>query len=294
MAVELTSLRMFLAVADRGGISAAAEELHTVQSNVTARIKKLEGELDTELFRRHSRGMALTAPGRVLRDYAERLLRLERQAQTAVRETAEGSGELRLGAMETAMAIRLPSLLMQLHRDLPAVQVSLATGHTEALLQQVLDDELDAALVGGPVVHPELVASPAFTEELVLVTGGEGSQHTLLVFTRGCVYRARAEQWARESGQLPLRIMEYGTLEGILGCVAAGLGCTLVPRAVVERQALAENLEVHSLPKHIAEVSTLLVRRADAPGSVALKRLQQLIDATRETGAATPQAAARS
>ena len=71
--MDAAQLRVFEAVARRGGMNRAAEELHTVQSNVTARIRLLEEELGRPLFRRHSRGVALTAAGERLLPYAARV-----------------------------------------------------------------------------------------------------------------------------------------------------------------------------------------------------------------------------
>lgn len=283
--MEVSSLRIFLSVAECGGISAAAEQLHYVQSNVTARIKKLEQELGTALFVRRSRGMSLTAAGRVLKEYAERILRLELQAVDAVRGTLESGGTVRLGSMETTMAIRLPAILKQLHGELPNADISVSTGRTEGLVQDVLESRLDCAYVGGPVDHPELVSEVAFEEELVLVSARQGvPEDVLLVFRAGCVYRARAEQWLREEGKLPYTVMEYGTLEGILGCVDAGLGRTLMPRAVVERSAFRVEVEVTPIPDHIARIQTLLVRRRDTPLSGGMRKLIELTESERSKG----------
>ena len=74
--MELSDLKTFAAVARAGGITRAAEELNTVQSNVTQRIKALEAEIGTPLFERHSRGMALTGAGKRLLPYAHRMTAL--------------------------------------------------------------------------------------------------------------------------------------------------------------------------------------------------------------------------
>ncbi len=280
--MEVSSLRIFLSVAETGGISAAAQKLHYVQSNVTARIKKLEDELGAVLFVRQSRGMSLTAAGRILKDYAERISRLELQAADAVRGTIENGGSIRLGSMETTMAIRLPAILKQLHAEMPMAEIAVSTGRTEGLIRDVLEHRLDCAYVGGPVEHPELESRIAFEEELVLVTSKEAVQkNVLLVFRTGCVYRARAEQWLREEGRLPFTLMEYGTLEGILGCVDAGLGCTLMPRAVVERSAFRVDVEVTTFPARIAIILTLLVLRRVTPQSGLMRKLDMLTETSR-------------
>src|ERR1700748_1717744 len=87
--VELTDLLTFSAVARSGGITRAAEELNTVQSNVTQRIKALEAEIGTALFERHSRGMTLTGAGRRLLPYAQRMAALSREGVLAARHRGE-------------------------------------------------------------------------------------------------------------------------------------------------------------------------------------------------------------
>ena len=100
--MDSADLRIFEAVARTGGIGRAALELHTVQSNVTARIRLLEEQLGLPLFLRHSRGVTLTAAGRRLLPYAERMRDLLAQAQRAVAETGMPQGPLLLGSLETA------------------------------------------------------------------------------------------------------------------------------------------------------------------------------------------------
>ena len=168
--MELSDLVTFSTVARLGGITRAADELNTVQSNVTNRVKALEAEIGTRLFERHSRGMTLTGAGRRLLPYAQRMAALSREAVLAARDDGEPAGPLAIGSMETTAAVRLPSLLAEFHRRFPAVQLTLRTAPTADLVAAVLDGTLDGAFVAGPIDHGELTAVTAFREELVLVT----------------------------------------------------------------------------------------------------------------------------
>src|ERR1700750_1363991 len=114
--VELTDLLTFSAVARTGGITRAAEELNTVQSNVTQRVKALEAEIGTALFERHSRGMPLTGAGRRLLPYAQRMAAMSREAVLAARDDGEPKGPLSIGSMETNAAGGVPSLLLGFHQ----------------------------------------------------------------------------------------------------------------------------------------------------------------------------------
>jgi DNA-binding transcriptional LysR family regulator len=271
--MELTDLKTFSAVASTGGITRAAEELNTVQSNVTQRVKALEAEIGTALFERHSRGMTLTGAGRRLLPYAQRMAALSREAVLAARDDGEPKGPLAIGSLETTAAVRLPPLLAEFHRRFPAVRLSLRTATTADLVAGVLDGTLDGAFVAGTIEHVELISTIAFREELVLVTarrwktlaslraGTPESGPTALVFRTGCTYRQRLEQILAEFGWPSATRFELGTLDGMIGCVAADMGVTLLPRAVVGRN---ETVNVHTLSAAQSRVDTLFIQRRSA------------------------------
>lgn len=271
--MELSDLQTFAAVARAGGITRAAEELNTVQSNVTQRVKALEAEIGTPLFERHSRGMTLTGAGKRLLPYAQRMAALSREAALAARDDGEPKGPLAIGSMETTAAIRLPPLLADFHRRFPAVRLSLRTAPTADLVAAVLDGALDGAFVAGPIAHADLAATSAFREELVLVSarrwsslaelraGTPESGPTALVFRTGCTYRQRLEQVFVDFGWPSATRFELGTLDGMIGCVAADMGVTLLPRAVVERSAINGSVSIHTLGAAHARVETLFVQR---------------------------------
>jgi LysR family transcriptional regulator, cell division regulator len=274
--MELSDLVTFSAVARTGGITRAADELNTVQSNITQRVKALEAEIGTALFERHSRGMTLTGAGRRLLPYAQRMAALSREAVLAARDDGEPKGPLAIGSMETTAAVRLPPLLARFHQHFPAVQLTLRTAPTADLVAGVLIGGLDGAFVAGPIDHAELTATTAFREELVLVTarrwtnlkalraGTPESGPTALVFRTGCTYRQRLEQVFAEFGWPSAVRFEFGTLDGMIGCVAADMGVTLLPRAVVERADLSGNIRIHALSSAQSRVDTLFIQRRSA------------------------------
>jgi DNA-binding transcriptional LysR family regulator len=180
---------------------------------------------------------------------------------------------LSIGSMETTAAVRLPSLLAEFHKRFPAVRLSLRTAPTADLVAAVLDGSLDGAFVAGPIDHAELSATAAFTEELVLVTarrwaslaalraGTPESGPTALVFRTGCTYRQRLEQVFSEFGWPSAARFELGTLDGMIGCVAADMGVTMLPRAVVGKN---ETVSVHKLSAAQSGVDTLFIQRRSA------------------------------
>jgi len=282
--MDVGDLAVFAAVARAGGITRAAQTLHTVQSNVTQRIRLLEAELGVPLFHRHSRGVTLTSAGTQLLPYAERIGRLLDEAKQAAADGPAARGRIAIGALESATAVRLPPVLAAYAAACPEVDIEVATGTSGALIEAVLGRRLDAAFVAGPVSHPELVGLPLLEEELVVVTaprvtrlaaladGASAGPLKLIVFRAGCTYRALLEGLLAARGVVGVRRLEFGTLDGIIGCVGAGIGVTLLPRAAVARAAAEGRVALHALPPAEARVETVLVRRRDAFVSTALAR----------------------
>ncbi|HEY6898423.1 MAG TPA: LysR substrate-binding domain-containing protein [Rhodocyclaceae bacterium] len=284
--MELVALRTFQAVVEEGGIQAASRKLNTVQSNVTIRIRRLEEELGTELFFRKGRRLELAPSGRVLLDYARRMLLLERQTSAAVRQVGESCGELRIGTMETFAALHLPTALKAVRAAHPSLELRVQTDITAALIAKVLDHKLDCAFVAGPVVHPGLKFEELVVEELVQVCAAGVSPvlQPLILFREGCAYRTRALAWQRVTGHAMADTMEFGTLEGLLGCVAVGLGWTLMPRRVVEQSPHCADLVVEPVPEDIGRVPTGMVYLPDAPPLAALKTLGDAVAAAARGG----------
>ncbi len=277
--MDAGDLRVFAAVARFGGMNRAAAALNTVQSNVTARVRLLEAALGTPLFHRHSRGATLTSAGRRLLPYADRVAHLLAEARHAVVDDGTPRGSLTLGSLETTAGLRLPPLLASYAADYPEVDLVLKTGTTCELVDEVVARRLDGAFVCGPVDHPELAGEVVFSEELVVVTAPvvrdldgltERGKLKVIVFRAGCSYRDRLDAVLASRGVVGVRRLDFGSIEGILGCVAAGVGISLLPRSVVESAWREKRIIIHELPPAEARVDTIFVRPRDAFVSSAL------------------------
>lgn len=277
--MDVGDLRFFEAVARLGVMSRAAAELNTVQSNVTARIRALEESLGCRLFERHAGGVSLTAEGRRLLPYAQRIPRLLRDAARAVRDDGVPRGRLTIGSLETTAALRLASLLAGYARACPEVDLTLRTGTTCELIEAVQEGSIDGAFVCGPVADPELDSRPMFREELVLVAAaGVDSVDSLvasgdvriLVLRAGCSYRQRLEALLARLGVPAPRMLEFGTLEAIFACAGAGLGITMLPRALADKASTATSLSILTPPAGEAIVDTVFVRRREGFTTTAL------------------------
>ena len=277
---SIKELEIFRAVAESGGITKAAARLHRVQSNVTTRVKQLEARLGKTLFHRAQRRLVLSEDGKLLLEYAERLLRLSAEAESALHAGAP-RGTFRLGALESTAAARLPALLGRYHRDYPDVRLELVTGTTGSLVHRVLAGELEAAFVAEPFTSAGLETRHAFTETLVLISPrdfklSERPHVPILAFAAGCSYRRRLEAWLATQRIAPERVMEYGSYHAMVACVAAGGGIALVPRSVLSLMKAQAEIRLRSLPAETALAKTHLVWRAGHRSS-ALAALDSLV-----------------
>jgi len=208
-----------------------------------------------------------------------------------------------VGALESATAVRLPPVLAVYAAACPEVDIEIATGTSAELVEAVLARRVEAAFVAGPVAHNELTALRLLEEELVLVTApwvaslehlrvhADGRRLKVIVFRAGCTYRQHLEAVLAAHGIVNVGRLEFGTLDGILGCVGAGIGITLLPRAVAARTAAEGRVALHPLA-HGGRVETVLVRfietaqRELAPRAAARR-------SARPATAATPRSSAR-
>lgn len=270
--MEYADLRILEAVARHGSMNRAAVELHMVQSNVTARIRALEEQLGTELFQRNSRGVVLTAAGQRLLPYASRVGALLKEAREAARDDGTPRGPLHIGTLETTAALRLPAALSAYTQAYPDVALSLITGTSGSLIEDVVERRLDGAFVAAPVQHADLTEEVMLREELMLVTApafrnmddlAKRRDLKIIVFRRGCSYRQRLENILAQRGIQTAQPLEFGSLDAIIGCVAAGVGVTLLPKAVVLPALRDGRVMAHELPPEQARVDTLFIRRKD-------------------------------
>jgi len=269
--MDADDLRIVEAVARIGSMNRAAAELNMVQSNVTARIRLLEEELGVQLFVRHSRGVEPSEAGLRLLSYVEQIRALFREATTAVKEDGIPKGKLRVGMLETTAGLRLPTLVAQYARQYPKVELAIVTGTTTSLINQVVEHELDGAFVAGPVHNRELSEEPLFLEDLVLVSPlsmqtfddlAEAENLKVIVLRQGCSYRERLGSILDGLG-IRYVVMEFGSLDAIITSITAGVGITLLPKALVDRLWTDRSVTVHELPVDQARVETVFVRRHD-------------------------------
>lgn len=267
--MDLTQLEVFRAIAEEGSITAAAERLHRVPSNVSTRLRQLEVSLGCTLFHREKLRLHITDNGRTLLDYTRRILALTEEARQSV-SGQDPNGVFTLGAIESTAAVRLPLLISRYHQRWPQVGLDLSTGPSGDMIEGVLSGQYSAAFVDGPPRHPQLEGIAAFSEELMLtgalnhppVTNAASiCGSTIYAFRPNCSYRRRFENWFARENVAPGKIFEMESYHGILACVSAGAGLALIPASMLESMPGRHSVQAWPLAEGQGKIEIWLVWR---------------------------------
>jgi LysR family hydrogen peroxide-inducible transcriptional activator len=233
--MDLRQLQALVAVAEQGTFSAAADHLATVQSNVSAHIRRLEKELGATLVDR-SAGR-LTEEGQAVVDRARRI---EAELESIVADVAsmrhDVTGRVRVGIIGTTARWLVPRLLGEMGRLHPGVALEIVDATSTSLEPQLVNGRLDLAVVNLPLPAPELTTTPLFDEDLLLFVPRDSPL---------------ADQWAgqevdlAELGDLFLFLPPRGTsFRDLLDAAAARADVTLVARAELDGLRLIASLAI--------------------------------------------------
>jgi DNA-binding transcriptional LysR family regulator len=305
--VELRQLETFRAVASQLSFTRAAVSLDYAQSSVTAQIQALEAELGVRLFDRLGRRVALTDAGQRLLGYAERLLSLAEEARTALADGAEPAGTLAVGAPETVLTYRLPSVLRRFRARVPRVRLVFRPTANADLQRAIGDGTLDVGFALGEPLQPRgLAVETLCAEPLAVVAPPEHSlaaaarvepadlqRETLLLTRPGCGYRALFASTLAAAGIQPAGSLDFGSVEAIKQCVAAGLGIAALPHAAVAAELADRRLVALGWAGPPLEVATQLLWHPARAWSAPLRAFLDIARAgtpAPSTGAARPDA----
>jgi DNA-binding transcriptional LysR family regulator len=247
--MDLSELQVFVTVATERSFSRAATRLHRTQPAVSQAVRRLEEELGEKLFDRTSKDGRLTEAGRVLFDYAQRLMRLAEEADAAVRELRDlRRGRVLIGANEAAVHVLLP-LLARFREAHPRVQVDVRRIASRQIGAEVLQRSLDFGILSFPPSQAGLTSINIGEDELAMLVHpshplAKKPQVTMTDFARQNVIAHNEASPARErvlrlfeQRHEPLNIcVALPSLDGIKRAVEMRLGVALLPK----RCALAE------------------------------------------------------
>lgn len=285
--MNTNDLKIFEAVAIHGSFTKAAAAMFTVQSNVTARIKSLEEEFGAALFVRTSRKVGLTAEGQVLMHYCKQIGHLVAEAKSNIQSIDRVIGGLKVGCIETTMALKVPEMLNYFAEKYPEVELEFRSAMRGILINEVLEYELDAAFVSGPINDTGLDQIGVREEQLVILAAYNGPRLTeliskqplrIVVFGEGCIFRARLESWLSSKGIIHYKSTVLNSIEGIINFVEAGLGISLLPEEVIANYYAGRKIKTYTLNKELGTMTTVLITRKDESRSRALKAFMEMYE----------------
>ncbi|KUJ70500.1 LysR family transcriptional regulator [Streptomyces albus subsp. albus] len=245
--MDLQQMRYVLAVAETASFTRAAERCHVVQSALSHQVARLEKELGARLFERTSRRVRLTTAGEAFLPAARQALEAAERARAEVAAaTGEIRGRLAVGAIPTVAAVDLPVVLREYRARYPQVRISLRTGASERLVEQVREGALDAAFLG---VQPGFRTQGVREQELAhgkhvaVVAPGHPlaeadevdlrrlAEEVFVDFSDGSAARAQSEEAFAAAGLRREVAFEVNGVELIARMVRHGLGIALLPAA---------------------------------------------------------------
>ena len=246
-------LQVFHTVARHLSFTRAADQLCMTQPAVTFQVKQLEAEFNARLFERNHGRISLTPAGRLVMDYAERILGLSEEMETRVAElTGATSGPLMLGASTTIAEFILPRVLGEFKAAYPQVHAHLTVGNSETIENRVAEHALDVGLIESPSHLAGVESAVCCEDELVVICPGShrfaGAGAVKPRDLAGEPYVSRelgsgtrefTDQYLRRCGVAAEDlnvVMELGSPEAIKGVVETGLGVSIVSRATVAKE----------------------------------------------------------
>jgi LysR family hydrogen peroxide-inducible transcriptional activator len=285
--VELRQLQALIAIADHGSFSAAASALHTVQSNVSSHIARLEREIGAQLVDRQSG--RLTEEGAAV---LERARRVSAEIEAAVADVAalrdEIAGTARIGMIGTTARWLAPLLLDRMALAHPKVQLVIGDGTSATLEPLLAAGSLDAAVVNLPQSSPDLVERPLFAEDLVLVVPPDhalaGKERVtmheldglgLLLPAPGTNFRKEIEGASSAAGVTLKPLAELDGVRLIASLSLRGYGPAILPATGATEGREFHRISVTGLPRRTVG---LVLRRRGRPSAPARAMLEVLED----------------
>jgi len=241
--VELRHLRYFVAIAEAGSVSRAAEKLFIAQPPLSVQVRQLEEDMGTALFVRHAKGVRLTGAGEALLPEARSLLDRAARLREAVRGAGDGV-RLSIGYVPSAVSTVLPSLARRLRKASPLPDLDLRELISTEQAEALLGAHIDAGLARTSPRHPRLEVAASMPDPFCLAVPLHESRklppvvplkayaaHPFVSFTRhrGPAYFDKSIHLCAQAGFSPRIRYEASTLHGVMNLVGAGLGVALVP-----------------------------------------------------------------
>jgi len=233
--LDVDHLRTFIAIAETGSFTRAAELVHKTQSAVSMQMKRLEERIGRPIFERDGRASRLTADGERLLDYARRIVKLNVEALGAFGDD-ELSGRVRMGVPDDYADRYLPEIMARFSRAYPGVELTVMCEPSVELVKRVEDNELDLAIVTATESHR---ATETFRQERLLwVTSSRHPTHAedplpMALGPPSCCWRRTALDRLERMGRPHRIVYSSGNAGAISAAVLAGLAISVFPESAL-------------------------------------------------------------
>ena len=288
MALEVTQLRYFQAIARHASLTRAAAELGVTQPALTASLRRLEAALRTTLFVRTREGVTITSTGSELLHHADGILSAVERAEEAVLGLERGDrGRFVVGCPESLGLYFLPPVVARVARELPRVELAIVTARSRDVERAVVRREVHFGVVARPLPHPDLVPVNLFRDSTSLFVRRQGKPLTLakarrllragpLVYADGLPQTQELLSRLDELHLVPEGRLPCGSLELVKSLVAAGVGVGVLPARVA---AHGDPRALTALPSSLPSIPDVirLVYRADSHRTSAATRLKDIV-----------------
>lgn len=249
--MEIRQLRAFVAIAETGTFTAGALRVHVTQAAISMQIRQLESEIGARVFVRAPRHVILTEAGEQLLRRARHILREHDAALDEIAELAGAErGRLRIGsASAMVLTEQLPAILKDLRKQHPAAEISVTSGTSEVLVDQILAGEVDIAFVSLPVDVRGIKTERLSEDQLVAIASPRhrlAKQKTISAYTlagerlilgeRGGNTRRLIDQFFAQAGVTIRVAMELSRQQAIKRMVEEDMGVGIVPLQSVKEE----------------------------------------------------------
>jgi DNA-binding transcriptional LysR family regulator len=253
---SLKQIETFYCVARSGSFQSAASQLNTTQPAVSSRIRELEAALGVQLFDRTGRQARLTARGRELMSYAQRMLALAADIREQIGKSEALVAVVRLGIVDTIALTWLPELLTRLAQRFPGVAVELEIDLSVNLLRRLSERHIDIAFLVGPVPGPHYTSEPLARVELAWMAGAslrlspgptspaDLATMPIITHSRGSHQHIMVQQWFRSHGLEPRRLSFCSSLATIIQLTISGFGLSVLPVQAMAKEMAAGDLRI--------------------------------------------------
>lgn len=264
--MDIEQARTFLSIAANGSFLEAARQLHLTQSTVSARIQRLEEELDTRLFVRNRSGASLTQAGKRFMEYAKRLVLTAEQARHEIGLPSRYYATIRIGGRIALWEGFLPRWVGNMQHAAPNIAIRSEIGFEEDLMRHLIDGTLDIGLMYSPTHSAGLIVEHLFDETLVLVStrpGDHGPDDDYVYIEWGPgFYNQHAQSYP--DLERPRQIANIGWL-GIQLLLTNGGSCFLPSRMASPFIDAGHLHRITNSPEYVLPAYMVYQRKTDNP-----------------------------